>query len=236
MRKTSRTTRSPRARHTFGLPSVAGGMARCFAPSARRCHTIPAPAPLPVPIPPVSSVRLWHRVSVPLTLARHLRVRLRTERERDSAGKTDRSVVESSARVVLTLLVYSRDCCARWQSIRSSVRPSLRPPAAPPQARRPRAVVSRRRFPWWSSTRARSTIVRPRASGAATNAPSGGRAAGIGATCSCDSGVFGGPSLARSLTVICRRYPMTASWSSTASSLARATPTHAGFGVPSQRP
>ena len=66
----------------------------------------PAPAPVPAPVatPPVVENPRATRYRLPLALvATSYGMRVRTELERDSAGRTERDVVESSARVELTL-------------------------------------------------------------------------------------------------------------------------------------
>src|SRR5688500_7310105 len=63
----------------------------------------PVPAPAPVAAPPVEAPRTV-RFRLPLTMgSAGYAVRVRTELERDSAGRKERDVVESSARVELSL-------------------------------------------------------------------------------------------------------------------------------------
>lgn len=105
----ARTVGRSSRRLPFAIAALAlSALAACASsPSA-----VPAPSPTPVPVPspvppPVSAPSAAPRVAryrLPVVLpSTQYAVRLRAELERDSAGRKDRSTVESSARVELTL-------------------------------------------------------------------------------------------------------------------------------------
>ena len=99
-------TMPPMRRMPLGRPlSVMAVLALCAA-CAPGPSAAPAPAPVPTPVvtpPSVESPRA-PRFRLPLALATtSYGMQVRTELERDSAGRTERDLVESSARVELTL-------------------------------------------------------------------------------------------------------------------------------------